>query len=135
MQAFADTVNLVEAGAISGSYSYLGQTYNTIIASETTSVCAQPGCYLSVSSGQSGDILLTLGYESSSGVQYLNLSGTAEITSSGFGQNTFDSATYYYSNGTFVVGSVPEPPAAAFLSGGLVLVIALTRHRRGRTEY
>lgn len=135
MQPVQGTVSF-EGGDVFGNYSYLGQTYRAIGTSASTSTCIQPGCYISVTSDSSGDIAITLGFESSNGLQYLDLSGTANITSSQFGQQPItDDGTslgnYYYSNGTFTVGDVPEPSTTAMLGGGLMLLIGLRRYRRG----
>jgi hypothetical protein len=116
------------AGAIGGSYTYLGQTYTTIPAGEPLSACPQSGCSISVSSDQTGDISLTLGYLTSSGTAFLDLFGTAIFASSNFGTQTNQFGTYFYSNGTFDL--VPEPAEWSLIACGVLTVLALTRRSR-----
>ena len=113
--------------AISGSYTYLGQTYTTIPAGIPLSACIQPACSISLTSTESGNISITLGYLTSSGTAFLDLFGSAVLTSSSFGTNTFGGNTYLFSQGTFAL--VPEPAALSLIACGTLLLFALVRRR------
>ena len=135
LQPFSGAINNpLDEAAISGSYTYLGQSYSTIPASAPLSACVQPGCSISVNSDQGGDISLTLGYLTPNGTAFLDLFGTAGFTSSNFGTeainlggNTFQSL---YSNGTFVVpAAVPEPAAWALMACGAVFLVSIARRK------
>lgn len=122
-------------GPLAGTWSYLGQTYSTTPVSLITAICAQPGCYLSISADQS-EIAITLGYESSSGPAYLDLVGNPTITSSSFGQQpiTFGPnylGLYYYSNGTFTAGA-PEPANWSLFLLAVALLLITRKHSRKR---
>lgn len=113
--------------AISGSYTYLGTTYSTIPANSPLSACIQPGCSISVTSTESGNISLILGYLTSSGTAFLDLFGTATFTSSQFGTNTFGGNTYFFSQGAFAL--VPEPAEWSLIACGALMLVASVRRK------
>ncbi len=127
LQVFQDTLVPGGAGALYGSWSYLGENYSTTPVSTTNSACIQRGCYLSVSVDGNDNLAVTLGFETSAGLSYLQLGGTASVTSSSFGQqpitlNGVYEGEFYYSYGTFTVGNVPEPAAwSLFVLGACLL--------------
>lgn len=128
MQIFQDAFGPGGSGAIFGNWSYLGRDYGTTPAGAPFSACTEPGCYLAVSVDESGNMSITLGYEDASGLLFLNLGGVAKITSSSFGQEPIlHLGDYYYSDGTFTAGSVPEPAAWSLVAFGVFLLFACTR--------